>query len=64
MKQFHVTTPDDLARDMSDLASRLGVDQAEVFRRAMSLYIRAKRDEGARILLEDPQGRITELVGI
>jgi hypothetical protein len=53
-----------LADDITALASRLGVDDSEVFRRAMSLYIRAKRDDGDRIILEDPQGSRTELVGL
>jgi hypothetical protein len=64
VKRFEARVDEDLANDITDLAGRLQLDQSEVFRRAMSLYIRAKRDKGARIILEDPQGSRTELVGV
>jgi|688.fasta_scaffold1206789_2 hypothetical protein len=64
VKRFEARVDEALADDISALAGRLEVDQSEVFRRAMSLYIRAKRDKGARIILEDSQGSRTELVGV
>jgi hypothetical protein len=64
IKRFEARVDAALADDISALADRLDLDQSEVFRRAMSLYIRAKRDAGDRILLESPQGAQTELVGI
>jgi hypothetical protein len=64
IKRFEARVDEALADDITALAGRLDVDQSEVFRRAMSLYIRAKRNEGDRIILEDSQGSRTELVGI
>jgi hypothetical protein len=64
VRRFEARVDEALADDISALAGRLDLDQSEVFRRAMSLYIRAKRDEGARIILEDSQGSRTELVGV
>lgn len=64
IKRFEARVDAALAQDISALAEQLKVDESEVFRRAMSLYIRAKRDAGDRILLENPQGAQTELVGI
>lgn len=64
IKRFEARVDEALADDIIALAGRLDVDQSEVFRRAMSLYIRAKRDKDARIILEDSQGSRTELVGV
>jgi hypothetical protein len=51
---------------MGDLADRMGVGRAEVFRRAMTLYLRAKQaelDHQAHVVLEEGSKR-TELVGV
>lgn len=64
MNHFEAYVDEALAEDITALAGRLNIDLSEVFRRAMSLYLRAKRDDGDRIILEDPQGSRTELVGL
>ena len=53
--------------DMAQLAADLRVDRAEVFRRAMTLYLRAKRDEldhNSKFILQAPDGHQTELIGV
>ena len=64
IKRFEARVDAALAQDISALADQLKVDESEVFRRAMTLYIRAKRDAGDRILLQNPHGAQTELIGI
>ena len=55
-------------KDMGDLAEQLGQHRAEVFHRAMRLYIAVKKQqlaqEDLRVFLEDAQGSKTEIVGI
>lgn len=62
--RFSAIVDETMADDITALAEQLEVDESELFRRAMSLYIRAKRNEGDRIILLDPQGSYTELVGV
>lgn len=66
-KRFEVRLDPRMDADMERIADRLEVDRAEVFRRAMTLYLRAKEEEldhHARFFLEDPQGKRTELIGV
>jgi hypothetical protein len=64
LTRFEATVDGAMADDITALAARLNLDLSEVFRRAMTLYIRAKRDAGDRILLENTHGAQTELMGI
>lgn len=66
-KRFEVRVDPRMDADMERLAQDLQVDRAEVFRRAMTLYLRAKRDElenHSKFILEAPDGQKTELIGV
>ncbi|KKZ10616.1 MAG: hypothetical protein TH68_10020 [Candidatus Synechococcus spongiarum 142] len=71
---YEVRMDPQMDKDMGQLAKRLGKHRAEVFHRAMRLYIAVKNQQldqedrnpesPLRVFLEDAQGSKTEVVGL
>jgi predicted transcriptional regulator len=65
-RRFDVRMSPELAQQLNELAEENNMTRAEVFRRAIGLYKVAKsvtKQEG-KVLLEEPNRNIRELVGI
>ncbi len=66
--RYQVRLNPKMDENMVDLANRLGKDQAEVFHKAMRLYIAVKNQQlkeiGTRFFYETPEGKIVEIVNI
>jgi hypothetical protein len=58
--------PPDLAQDMQDIEDDTGLSRAEIFRRAMALYKRAKQTQAGKgnVILREGDGTALEVVGI
>lgn len=66
-RRFDVRMSPELAQQLDDVATLKGMTRADVFRRAVALYKRAAEaeiKEGGRVLIEDKEGNVRELVGL
>ena len=64
---YEVRMDPQMDEDMGQLAQRLSASRAEVFRRAMRLYVAVKNrqlDDQSSLFLEDAQGNRTEITGV
>lgn len=64
---YEVRMDPQMDEDMGKLAKRLSANRAEVFRRAMRLYVAVKNrqlDDQSSLFLEDTQGNRTEITGV
>ncbi|SAY38310.1 hypothetical protein [Candidatus Synechococcus spongiarum] len=64
---YEVRMDPQMDEDMGQLAKRLSANRAEVFRRAMRLYVAVKNrqlDDRSSLFLEDAQGSRTEITGV
>ena len=71
---YEVRVDPGMDEDMGKLAKRLGKHRAEVFHRAMRLYIAVKNrqldqesrdpESPLRVFLEDTEGSRTEVIGV
>ena len=71
---YEVRVDPKMDEDMGKLAKRLGKHRAEVFHRAMRLYIAVKNrqldqesrdpESPLRVFLEDTEGSKTEVIGV
>lgn len=64
---YEVRMDPQMDKDMGQLANRLSANRAEVFRRAMRLYVAVKNrqlDAQSCLFLEDAQGNRTEITGV
>ncbi len=64
---YEVRMDPQMDEDMGKLAERLSENRAEVFRRAMRLYVAVKNrqlDHQSHLFLEDAQGNRTEITGV
>ena len=64
---YEVRMDPQMDEDMGKLAQRLSASRAEVFRRAMRLYVAVKNrqlDDQSSLFLEDVQGNRTEITGV
>ncbi len=65
-RRFDVRMSPELAQQLETVSEETGMTRAEVFRRAMALYKRAKEVEmrKGKVLLKDSDGTLRELVGL
>lgn len=66
LSRFDVKMSPELARDFNNLSYETNLSRSEVFRRAIALYKRCSREilDGGRVLVQDKDGKITELIGL
>ena len=50
---FELRMGDDMSNALDNLAGKLGTDQADVLRKALSLYIEVKKEEGNQVILKN-----------
>lgn len=64
--RFEGRMDDDLLKALDAHVEKSGETRGEVFRKAMSLYIRAKRDKNTEVIIRDKTDRnkIVELTGL
>lgn len=65
-QRFDIRMSAELADQLESITSQTGLTRAEVFRRAVALYKRAKEVErsNGHVLLEQADGKVVELVGL
>jgi metal-responsive CopG/Arc/MetJ family transcriptional regulator len=65
-QRFDVRMSPELAQQLETISTETGLTRAEVFRRAVALYKRAKEVErsNGHVLLRDPDGTTREIVGL
>jgi predicted DNA-binding protein len=65
-QRFDIRMSPELAEQLEMITNETGMTRAEVFRRAVALYKRAKETERERghVLLKDADGKVRELVGL
>ena len=65
-RRFDVRMSPELTEQLDTIAGDTGMTRAEVFRRAVALYKRAKETEknDGRVILEDSEGHSRELIGL
>lgn len=66
LRRFDVTMSLELARDFNSLSYETNASRVDVFMRAIALYKRCSREilEGGKVLVQDKDGKITELIGL
>lgn len=64
-QRFDVYMPVDLAEDMQEIEDSTGMSRAEIFRRAIALYKRAKQTEKEKgnVILRNSDGTLREVIG-
>ena len=62
---FSLLLPAELAQDMQDISDYTGLSYAEIFRRALAVYKRAKQCQmsGGKVLIRKERGSYLEIVG-
>ena len=65
-RRFDVRMSPELAQQLDSIANETGFTRAEIFRRAVALYKRAKEVENGNghVLLREANGTIREIVGL
>jgi metal-responsive CopG/Arc/MetJ family transcriptional regulator len=63
--RFDIRMPADLAEDMQEIEDSTGMSRAEIFRRAIALYKRAKQTEKGKgnVILRNSDGTLREVIG-
>ena len=63
--RFELRMGDDMLNALDDLAGKLGTNQADVLRKALSLYIEVKKEEGNQVILKnDKLKKLTTIANI
>lgn len=64
--RFDIRMSPELAEQLESISISAGLTRAEIFRRAVALYKRAKEVErnGGQVLLKDADGTMRELIGL
>jgi metal-responsive CopG/Arc/MetJ family transcriptional regulator len=62
--EFRVNMSEDLAEEMQEIEDSTGMSRAEIFRRAIALYKRAKQTEKGKgnVILRSSDGTLREVV--
>lgn len=65
-QRFDIRMSPELAEQLESVTSVTGLTRAEVFRRAVALYKRAKDVErsNGHVLLKEADGKVVEIVGL
>jgi predicted transcriptional regulator len=65
-QRFDIRMSAELADQLQSISDETGLTRAEIFRRAVALYKRAKQVERSKghVLLEEADGKVIELVGL
>ena len=63
VKKVTVNLSDETIRDLREVADKRGITLTEAIRRAIATekFVQDERDEGSKILVEKPGGRVREV---
>lgn len=63
VKKVTVNLSDETIRDLQEVADKRGITLTEAIRRAIATekFVQDERDEGSKILVEKPGGRVREV---